>query len=112
MNLFALSNHVVLAAIIGGTISAGSNSVIASLADVYVLHTQQLDLKSILSKSLISSLTLGLLLSFVFYTFAVYAYPNAIITPVQIIELFTLFFGLGYPLLDLFLTFIRRELFA
>ena len=112
MNIFALSNHIVLAAIIGGTISAGSNSVIADLADVFVRHTQQLDLKAIVSKSLLSSLTLGLLLSAIFYAFAVYAYPDAIITPVQIIELFTLFFGLGYPLLDLFLAIIRRELFA
>lgn len=112
MDILALSNHVVLAAIVGGTISAGSNSVIADLANVYVLNTQPLNIKSILSKSVISSLTLGLLLSVIFYAFAVYAYPNAIITPVQIIELFTLFFGLGYPLLDLFLALIRRELFA
>lgn len=112
MNIFALSNHIVLAAIIGGTISAGSNSVIVDLADVFVRNTQQLDLKAIVSKSLLSSLTLGLLLSAIFYAFAVYAYPNAVITPVQIIELFTLFFGLGYPLLDLFLAIIRRELFA
>ena len=112
MDLFALSNHIVLAAIIGGTISAGSNSVIGDLSNVFVHQTQQLDIKSILSKSIVSSLTLGLLLSAIFYAFAMYAYPNAIISSVQIIELFTLFFGLGYPLLDLFLAFIRRELFA
>ena len=112
MDILALSNHIVLAAMIGGTVSAGSNSVIGDLADVYVRHTQQLNIKTILSKSLISSLTLGLLLSVIFYAFAVYAYPGALISPVRIIELFTLFFGLGYPLLDLFLALIRRELFA
>jgi|GEM_PF-2509841 len=113
MDIFALSNQIVLAAIVGGTISAGSNSVIADLADVFVRHTQQeFNFRSILSKSLLSSLTSGLLLSAIFYAFAVYAYPGAVITPVQIIELFTLFFGLGYPLLDLFLAIIRQEIFA
>ena len=125
MDILALSNHVVLAAIVGGTISAGSNSVIADLANVYVLNTQPLSIKSMLSKSVISSLTLGLLLSVIFYAFAVYAYPNAIITPVQIIELFTLFFGFGLSLirfifsinssrtirLDFHLVWIRRFAF-
>lgn len=112
MNTFTLSNHVALAAIAGGIISALLNSVIGDYVDVCIRHNRQFNLKTTLAKSLISSLTLGLLLSIIFYAFAVYGYPNARFTHVQIVALFTLCFGLGYPLLDMAIASIRSKIFA
>ena len=112
MNIFAPSNHIALAAIAGGITSAGLNSVVADYVDVSIRHTQRFSFKTALSKLLISSLTIGLLLSVIFYAFAMYAYPNASLTPVQIIALFTLCFGLGYPILDMLVAMIRSKIFA
>ena len=112
MNIFTLSNHVALAAIAGGIISAVLNSVIGDYVDVSVRRNRKFELKTTISKSIVSSLTLGLLLSVIFYAFAVYAYPNARFTPIQIVALFTLFFGLGYPLLDMLVASIRNKIFA
>ncbi|MGD1918387.1 MAG: hypothetical protein ACFCAD_05555 [Pleurocapsa sp.] len=112
MNIFTPSNHIALAAIAGGMTSAGLNSVIADYVNVSIRHTQSFNLKTALSKFLISSFTLGLLFSVIFYAFAMYAYPNASLTPVQIIALFTLCFGLGYPLLDMLMALIRNKIFA
>jgi len=112
MDIFASSNHIAQAAIAGGIISAGLNSVIGDYVSVSIRQAQEFDFKVMLVKSLISSLTLGLLLSVIFYAFAMYAYPNAKLTPVQIIALFTLCFGLGYPLLDMLLASIRNKIFA
>ncbi len=112
MNIFAPSNHIALAAIVGGITSAGLNSAIGDYVSVSIRQAQEFDLKAVLVKSLVSSLTLGLLLSAIFYAFAMYAYPNASITPVQIIALFTLCFGLGYPLLDMMMAMIRNKIFA
>ena len=112
MNIFTLSNHVALAAIAGGIISAVLNSVIGDYINVSIRQNQQFNFKKTLTKSLVSSLTLGLLLSVVFYAFAVYGYPNARFTHVQIVALFTLCFGLGYPLLDMAIASIRNKIFA
>ena len=112
MNIFTLSNNVALAAIAGGIISAVLNSVIGDYIDVSIRRDRPFNLKSTLAKSLISSLTLGILLSVVFYAFAVYGYPNARFTHVQIVALFTLCFGLGYPLLDMLVASIRNKIFA
>ena len=112
MNIFAPSNHIALAAIAGGTISAGLNSLTTDFADVFIRHAQKFDLKTMLLKSLLSSFTLGLLLSVIFYALAVYGFPNAKISTVQIIALFTLFFGLGYSLLDMLMALIRSKIFA
>ena len=112
MNIFAPSNHIALAAIAGGITSAGLNSAIADYVDVSIRRTHKFDFKTALSKFIISSFTLGLFLSVVFYAFAMYAYPNASLTRVQIIALFTLCFGLGYPLLDMLMAKIRNNIFA
>ena len=112
MNILTPSNQIVLVAILGGMITASLNSVIMDYVNIFIRQTQKFNLKTMLSKSLLSSMTLGLLLSVIFYAFAVYGYPQATIAPVQIIALFTLFFGLGYPLLDMLLAMIRNKIFA
>ena len=112
MDIFASSNHIAQAAIAGGIVSAGFNVVMSDFVDVFIRRTTELDLKTTLSKFLLSSLTLGLLLSVIFYAFAMYGYPNANISKVQIIALFTLCFGLGYPTLDMLLALIRKNIFA
>ncbi len=112
MNIFTPSNHIALAAILGGVTSASLNSIASNYIDVSIRHTQKFSIKTTLSKLIVSSTFLGLLLSTVFYIFAVYAFPHARFTPVQIIALFTLCFGLGYPLLDMSLALIRNKIFA
>ena len=112
MDIFASSNHIAQAAIVGGTISAGLNSIIGDYVNVSIRQAQEFDLKTAFSKLLLSSLTVGLLLSVIFYAFAMYAYPNASMTPVQIIALFTLCFGFGYPMLDMLVAMIRNKIFA
>lgn len=112
MNIFAPSNHIALAAIAGGTITAGLNSAIMGYVDAFIRHTQKFSTKEIVAKSLVSSFSVGLLLSVIFYAFAIYGYPNASLSPVQIIGLFTVCFGLGYPLLDLIIALIRNKIFA
>ncbi|MEM8827819.1 MAG: hypothetical protein AAGE96_00495 [Cyanobacteria bacterium P01_G01_bin.19] len=112
MNIFAPSNHIALAAIVGGVTSAGLNSIVSNYVDVSIRHTQKFSIKTTLPKFIVSSVLLGLLLSAIFYISAVYAFPNARFTPVQIIALFTLCFGLGYPLLDMSIALIRNKIFA
>jgi heme/copper-type cytochrome/quinol oxidase subunit 3 len=112
VNIFAPSNHIALAAIIGGMTSAGLNAVIADYVDVSIRNTQKFCLQTTFAKLFVSSFTVGLLLSVIFYAFAVYGYPNASMTPVQIIALFTLCFGLGYPILDMLMAMIRNKIFA
>ena len=112
MDIFILSNHVALAAIAGGITSALLNSVIGDYVDVCIRGNRQFNLRTTLAKSLVSIFTLGLLLSVIFYAFAVYGYPNARLTHVQIVALFTLCFGLGYPVLDMAIASIRSKIFA
>ncbi|MCC0176987.1 hypothetical protein I4641_08355 [Waterburya agarophytonicola K14] len=112
MDIFASSNHIAQAAIAGGIISAGLNSVIGDYVNRSIRQAREFDFKVVLVKTLVSCLTLGLLLSVIFYVSAVYAYPNASITPVQIIALFTLCFGVGYPILDMLIATIRNKIFA
>lgn len=61
------SNHFALVAVAGGMSSACLNSAIEDIFDVFINKTQTLEIKTILLKCLISSLTIGLLLGIIFY---------------------------------------------
>lgn len=109
MTIFVTSNHIALAAIAGGIFSAFLISAIEDLLDKFIYRTQEIEIKTILIKGLISSFTVGLLLSIIFYAFAVYGFPDKEFTPIQLITIFTLFFGFGYPLIGVTLKSIRSN---
>ena len=65
-----------------------------------LIDQETLKIKATLLKCLIASCTVGLLLGVIYYAFAKYGFPESNLTPIQIIFLFILLFGLGNPLLD------------
>ena len=110
MSIF-LTEHIFLVAIVGGVISATSITGIGDLLSV-AIDKETWKIRETLSKCLIASCTSGLLLSVIYYAFAMYGFPESNMTPVQIIVLFTCCFGLGFPLLDVILKLVNRKLLA
>ena len=107
-----LSSHVALVAVTGGTMSAIFNTGIEDLLSPLIDQDSTLDIRVNFSKCLVSGLTVGLLLSIVYYAFAQYAFPDKEMTPIQLIALFTLVFGLVYPLLSVLLQLLHSKLFT
>lgn len=92
------SVHLAIMAIAGGMASAAMNTGIEDLL-YSLIDKEDLNIRQTLAKSLITSFTVGLLLSVIYYAFAVYGLTESSLTPVRLIFYFTIFFGLGYPLI-------------
>ncbi|MEL6442373.1 MAG: hypothetical protein AAFQ80_24395 [Cyanobacteria bacterium J06621_8] len=106
-----LSSHVALVAVMGGIVSAVFHRGIEDLLFPLVNQNATWNLRETFVKCLVSGLILGPLLGVIYYAFALYGFPEKELTPIQIIALFTLFFGLFYPLLGIVLQLLISKLF-
>ncbi|MEO1671168.1 MAG: hypothetical protein AAFR77_10355 [Cyanobacteria bacterium J06631_2] len=98
MSITFLSKHLALVAVAGGIASAGMNTGIEALLNA-LIDQENLKVRETLIRSIIASSTVGLLLGIIYYAFALYGFPEKNMTPIQLISLFTTFFGLGNPLI-------------
>ena len=104
-----LSEHLALVAMAGGIISAGINTAIEDLLDA-LIDKENFKIRETLSKSAIMSCTVGLLLGIIYYAFALYGFPEKDMTPIQLISCFSIFFGLGYPLIGAAIKLFNSQL--
>ncbi len=111
MSISFASNHLALVAIAGGIVSAGMNTGIEDFLNA-LIDKEIFKIRETLLQSLIASCTVGLLLGIIYYAFALYGFPESNMTSIQIISLFTLFFGLGNPLLGTAIKLFYSRLLA
>ena len=106
------SDNVALLAIAGGTSAAFFNSAIENLLDKFLLKSSTVANKVILQVALLSAVTVGLLLIVIFYAFALYGFPEKNLNPIELIAIFTIFWGLGYPLLGGVVKVVNRSIYS
>ena len=109
MRLSIISDNVALLTIAGGTSAAFLNSAIANLLDKFLFQSSTVEDRVILYMALLSAMTVGLLISVIFYAFAISGFTEKNLSPIELIAIFTIFFGLGYPLLGIVLKLIRSK---
>ena len=83
MRLAIISDNVALLAIAGGTSAAFLNSTIENLLDKFLLKSSTVEDRVILYMALLSAMTSGLLLSVIFYAFALYGFPEKNLKPIE-----------------------------
>lgn len=105
------SDHLALVAIAAGVISASLNTVIEDLLDK-LIDRETFKIREALVKCLLAGFTVGWLLSVIYYAFAIYGFPESSMTPIQIIILFALYFGLINPFLGIILKLLYRRVFT
>ena len=101
------SEHLWLVAISGGMISAGMNTVLEDLINA-LIDRENLEIRTTLLKSAIATCTVGLLIGIIYYAFARYGFPESSLTPMRLIFWFTIWFGLGNPLLSATIKLVNR----
>jgi len=109
MKFSIVSENVGLLAIAGGTSAAFFSSAIENLLDKFLLKSSTVEDRAILYMALFSAMTFGLLLSVIFYAFALSGFPEKNLKPTELITIFSIYFGLGYPLLGIFLKLILSK---
>ena len=104
---FLESNNLVLIALAGGCLCAVFSSIIDDLFKIFIVKKSSINIKQIVTKCAIYRLTLGLLLSVVFYAFALKETE-----PIKIIFILTIGFGVIIPILSKLLVFFYSKIFA
>ncbi|MEM7758850.1 MAG: hypothetical protein AAF298_12100 [Cyanobacteria bacterium P01_A01_bin.40] len=105
------SNQIALVAVAGGMISALLNTGIEDLLNTLIVN-KTLIIGEMLLKCLIASFTVGLVLSIIYYAFVVYGFSESSMSSIQIIVLFTFYFGIANPLLGVALKLLYSKLLA
>ena len=104
---FLQSNNLVIIALTGGCFCAVFSSLIDDLFEALIVKKSSINVKIIVTKCALYGLTLGLLLSVVFYAFAVQEAE-----PIRMIFIFAIGLGIIIPVLSKLLGFFYLKIFA
>lgn len=102
-----LSGTIAVAAVSAGILTATSSSAIDSLFTTFVAKKSSENIKTIIKTSLLTGCTGGILVSIIFYTFAI-----ADDAPIETIVVYSIIIGIVSPLVSKLLIFIYLKLFC